>query len=574
MTARVVTALLLSVTLLAKPLMAGQAAATVDPLDRLGEEVKGVLSEAGVPFTDEQEAAIALMVEDRRQASEQLFGQTMDFRGGPVQGQQMDRALAGIRWMEEEFAKRIVEYFTPEQLAAWESYKAQLKVEGNRTPAGAGGGAATPGNPPPPQTQFVRVNNNAFTAEGGSLGGGGSEVIERGGAGAFHGQGSFNFQDFRLNARNAFASNRPPYQERQIDGTFGGPIIRNRLTATFSFRQNEAQNAGTVHATLPDRIFELGVVRPNVNRSGGVRGTYQLTNKHSLIFNVRRGTSVQKNNSVGGFTLPERASTTRGQDSTVSIRQFSVLSDHLNYEQSLESQRSGRKSRPLSDGVAVDVLDAFRGGGGQDRSEASSRDYAFGNLLTKTGSSWGVKAGVDGAYRSSGDISRSNFAGTYTFSSLDDYMAGRPVTFRVTRGNPQNSVQQLELSPFIQGDLKVTPSLTLMLGARYAWQTNLSDHNNLAPRFSFAWALGRGLAVRGGVGRFYQRLAENIVQTQHRLDGTRQYEIVINDPSWPDPFQSGDVSINLPTSVRVTAPNLVAPYLVYCAVGRGEDVPE
>jgi hypothetical protein len=51
-----------------------------------------------------------------------------------------------------------------------------------------------------------------------------------------------------------------------------------------------------------------------------------------------------------------------------------------------------------------------------------------------------------------------------------------------------------------------------------------------------------------------------MVRVQRRLDGTRQHEIVIKNPSWPDPFQGGDVSVNLPTSVRVTDPNLVAPH--------------
>jgi len=85
------------------------------------------------------------------------------------------------------------------------------------------------------QTQYVRINNNAFTAEesgyrfglgsnrGGSLQA--TEVIQRGGAGAFHGNLQILVKDESLNARNPFAHNKPPYQERQGTFDFGGPVI-------------------------------------------------------------------------------------------------------------------------------------------------------------------------------------------------------------------------------------------------------------------------------------------------------------------------------------------------------------
>lgn len=69
--------------------------ATRNPLDELKDQVAQVLAGAGYPFTPEQDRELALLIEDQRQASEDLFGEIMDFRGGLPQGQQMDRALAG-----------------------------------------------------------------------------------------------------------------------------------------------------------------------------------------------------------------------------------------------------------------------------------------------------------------------------------------------------------------------------------------------------------------------------------------------------------------------------------------------
>src|SRR6266446_8608161 len=64
----------------------GLIAGAANPLAELKDGVKRVLADARLPFTEEQERAIVLMMEDRRQASEDLFGDLMNFRAGPTQG--------------------------------------------------------------------------------------------------------------------------------------------------------------------------------------------------------------------------------------------------------------------------------------------------------------------------------------------------------------------------------------------------------------------------------------------------------------------------------------------------------
>jgi len=104
-----------------------------------------------------------------------------------------------------------------------------------------------------------------------------------------------------------------------------------------------------------------------------------------------------------------------------------------------------------------------------------------------------------------------------------------------------------------------------MFGMRFEDQTNLGDHNNFAPRLGFAFAMNRSTVIRGGVGVFYGRLWDWMVQSHRRQDGTRQYEIVISKPSYPDPFQSGTQTVT-PRSVRVTDPDLATPYEAYMSV--------
>jgi hypothetical protein len=81
----------------------GEGIFTRNPLDEIRDELIKVLENASLPFTAEQEKAIAFVLEESRRASEQMFGDIMDFRNGPPQGEDRDRALAGIAWMNEDW---------------------------------------------------------------------------------------------------------------------------------------------------------------------------------------------------------------------------------------------------------------------------------------------------------------------------------------------------------------------------------------------------------------------------------------------------------------------------------------
>src|SRR5262245_37803812 len=133
-----------------------------NPMAALKDEVKRVLADQRLPFTDEQEKAIILMMEDRRKASEDLFGNLMDFSAGPKQGQDADQLKSAIEWMRNEFLGRLQNYLTPDQLAAWSQY---LETRTSQDSGSAGQGGRPPRPPQQQQTQYVRINNNSFTAE-------------------------------------------------------------------------------------------------------------------------------------------------------------------------------------------------------------------------------------------------------------------------------------------------------------------------------------------------------------------------------------------------------------------------
>lgn len=539
-------------------LVAGPAAAqdrpqtTENPLYAIMGEVTVVLAQAGVPFTPEQERAITLLIEDRRQASEQLFSGLMDFSGGPTSGQDAEKLQSAIEWIRGEFIRQLPEYLTAEQLEAWTSSELS-----NRQP-GPANAAAAPA-PAAAQTQFVRINNNPFTTEDVSYSrrgqGSSAEVIPRGGAGAWHGDTEFFLKDDDLNARNAFAANKPIYQERQFSVDVGGPVVRNRLSSNLSFSHNEAENVDTVHATLPEGVFALGITRPVVTRTLGSVNTVQLAEAHSLTANVAYTTTTRDNQLAGGFNLPERGSSSDEHTWDFALHQFSALSPSSFYETRVSASDGGSATVPFTDAPRIDVLDAFGSGGAQNHVESTTRTYGVDSLYTRLGERLTVKAGMEANYQRNRSLSTENFGGTFTFANIDAFRAGRAISYRVNRGNPLLDVKQWEVGAFVQHDLVLTPQLTLMFGGRYDLQNNLTDRNNVSPRAGLAYGVGRATVIRGGIGLFYIPLDIEQVELQRRFDGARQFEVIIDNASYPDPLESGTVRQRFP-SIRVEDPNL------------------
>ena len=524
------------------------APSTSNPLAELNDQLEAALAAGGVPFSEDQERAISLMMEERLRASEELFGSLMDFSDGPTRGENADRLRSAIEWMRGEFLKRLADHLTPEQVAAWQAFQDAQATRADE-------GAATPA--PPAQTQFVRINSNALTAEWMSYnsGGGGTDVIQRGGVGAWHGNTQFLVKDDALNARNAFANNKPSYQERQINVDVSGPALPDRLTSTFMFNQSESENVDTVNATLPDGVFALGITKPFRWRQLATRGILQEAGSHTLGFYVGYNDEVARNQGIGGYTLPERASRSDWHAWNTELSQFSTLSTNTILEGRLNINRNKGESIPASDAGRVNVLDAFSAGGAQNAGVDNQHNYNFSTRLTRVGQTLTVKTGIEGARRHKRSYSTNNMGGTFTFSSLADYLAGRPLTYRVTRGDPLVETTQLEFSTYVQGDLVLTQQLTLLAGLRYDVQTNLDDRNNLGPRAALAYSPGKATVLRAGAGLYYQRLNFGMVESQRRFDGTRQYEIVVDNPSYPDPFAGGTIRQSAP-SVRVSDPEL------------------
>jgi hypothetical protein len=423
--------------------------------------------------------------------------------------------------------------------------------------------------PPRDQIQQIIIDTNVFSAE--NTGGPRIQIITKPGTGPWSGNINVNYNNQFLNARNPFDANRPKKLQRVVGTSYGGPVIPGKLTLRFNLRTAQIEQEGaSILAVTPSGRVNHGVFSPSKNDNANVNGQIFLTQNNTLNFGGNYNRNEFRNQGVGGFTLAERATNFKGHNWNFNLSERAIINTRLTSEVRFSMFHNQNSQLPVTEAVAINVLDAFNGGGAQNRTRRRGTQYNLGNTIR-----WVVRPtlnlqmGSDLNGNDNYSASETNYLGVFTFSSLDDYVAGRPITYRKTTGNPVVDVKQLEFAAFIQADWRVNPKLNVGAGARYQAQQNLHDYNNLGPTFQIAYQPRTGTVLRAGGRLSYQTYFIGNTETLLRQDGLgHQVETVILNPSFPDPFANGSTSTSglNNASIRTRDPKLGAPYNINSAV--------
>ncbi|HEX8091135.1 MAG TPA: TonB-dependent receptor, partial [Blastocatellia bacterium] len=402
-----------------------------------------------------------------------------------------------------------------------------------------------------------------------------------------------------------------PLQTRRYGGFVSGPIKRNRAGFFADFQRQELDENDVVSAiilnpiTLQPEAFSTTVLSPRRFTNFSIRTDLLATRKHTLGLQYRRSQS-ESLNSGGVFVLPERASKNSSSEDTLRFSLTTIASERAVNEMRIQASRRKNDARSLFDGVAINVLDAFNGGGGQQFSDNLNRNLDFTDTLTYSRKAHTIKAGFRAEAVQLNNNNLSNFGGTYTFSSdferdatgallVDDAGALIPISpielysrvrrgvpgyrasqFSINRGDPFIGFSQWQYGLFAQDDWRVSPTLTLSFGARHEFQTHLQDKLNLAPRFSVAWTPDkkRKSTIRGGGGIFYNYLDTGITSDAIRLDGFHQQQFVIQQPGFfPNAPDSLDGATQRQPTIRRKAEDLNSPYTTLASVSYERQLP-
>jgi hypothetical protein len=413
--------------------------------------------------------------------------------------------------------------------------------------------------PPKDQIREIRINTNPFTTEYGRAGFGRIEIVTKPGTGRLRGNFNFNFRSDALNATQFAAPVKLPYSRQNFQGNISGPLVHNRLSVTLSAQRNDSFSTTTIKALTPDGPVNASITQPNLREGFNSRGQYALSANNTLNFNLEYASNTRSNQGVGQFSLPERAANSKGKQFGFQLRETAVLSTHFIHETRFEVTQNHNATNPITQERAINVLDAFSAGGSQNVTDTNNKNFLFGNALIFNSKGFTLKTGTQGEYYRNRSYNANNFLGTYTFSSLDAYLAGTPTTFTMNIGNPLIFATQFEFGAFAQTDIKLSNRMLVSPGVRYQIQTHLADRNNFDPRMSLSYQLSKTSVLRLGAGTFHQTFSIGNFQQLLQLDGTHQTQIVIRNPSFPNPF-AGASPEAVPASIRVKSPTLVASY--------------
>lgn len=422
--------------------------------------------------------------------------------------------------------------------------------------------------PPKNQIREIRFRTNAYAAENHESSFISVDIYTKPGLDSWHGSFNFGFRDEALNARNAFAPFRAPEQNRRFGFEIGGPLWKKHTSAFLTADGVNSYEAKTIVSALPTGNYFDQVRQPwkTLNLSGRVE--HLLTNTHTVRAEYQRNATRRDNNGVGNFDLPERGYTTDSAENVFRVAESGSIGKKLFNEIRFQTIWQDVTIDSLSSATTIQVLNAFNQGGAQINSSRHSREIEFADNLDYATKKHGLRFGtqIEAFDYNSNELRNQN--GTFIFSSLDAFRAGRPTTYTRRSGLGTVNFDQYQFGWFAQDDWRVAKSLTLSFGLRHEVQTNLSDKNNFMPRIGFAWSPTKSgkTTIRGGGGIFYDWFGADTLEQSLRVNGQQQRDLVIQSPGYPDPF-SGGSALTLPPSRIQIQTDLRMPYVAQASVG-------
>jgi Carboxypeptidase regulatory-like domain/TonB dependent receptor len=419
--------------------------------------------------------------------------------------------------------------------------------------------------------QEVRINQNPYSAEYARPGRGGLEIITKEAASDYHGTFNFIFRDSALNARDPFALVRSPEQRRIFEGAFSGPIGHSKSWSfMLSGRRLEEDLQSIVFAQGLSGPIQDSVPSPRRDTLLTLHVGHEFSENHVAYWEYTEWEYPSWNQGVGGFVLPEAATNSDQWEREWVFNDRLTISPHLLFQFRAQVGWEHHVTTSVNPAPKIVVQDAFTSGGAQTDVLGIERNVQLSAVASWTHDKHLVKFGLNVPDLSHRDnTNHSNFGSTYYFTSLSDYQANHPYAFRQQQGMGTVSFWDDQLAGFVQDEYRFRPNLSFSLGLRYSWQNHLIDNTQFAPRLAFAYSPDkkRKTVIRGGAGVFYDRTGANPPSDLLLYNGLDLRNVLILNPTYPDPFSGGESLATFPTDVVQFDPSIREPYSIQYSLG-------
>jgi hypothetical protein len=419
--------------------------------------------------------------------------------------------------------------------------------------------------PPKSQIRMIRISRDQFAAENHSAGGLTIDIVTQPGLGPIRGQINTRLRDGSMTGRSPFVEKKGPERAQDYNLNLSGALIQGKTSFSLNLGGNTSFDTPNLNATNLDgtRSEALGLRRPRQGLNGSVTVDHALTLDQTLRFGFNQSGNAARNLGIGDYDYIERAYETEGSNFGFRAQHVGPLGRRFFMNNRVQMTGNESETRSSVEAPTIRVLDAFTSGGAQQTGGTRSRRALVNSDLDYVRGIHSIRTGIalDGTwYRTD---STSNYLGTYTFESLEAYEQLRPRSYTRRIGDPNISYFNLLGGFYVQDDIRVRRNLSLSPGLRYEVQTHVHDLNNLGPRFGVTWSPGTNgrTSLRASAGIFYDWLGTGTYEQTLRIDGFRQRELNIANPSFPDLDVDGGVvppvnrylfgeNVRLPRQVR------------------------
>ena len=377
-----------------------------------------------------------------------------------------------------------------------------------------------------------QVVTSGGQAEFGRALGGYINMVSRSGSNTLHGDAYFYLKNQRFNAANPLAQIALPITQAQYGASLGGPILHDRTFYFVNFEQRELNQSGLTTispanvATINARLASVGYPGPQISTGiysnpvhnstvfGKVDHHFSDTDQASVRYSLYQVTATNSRG-AGGLSAPTASANLNDTDQTIAVSNIVTLSPRLVNETHAQFTNSNLKappSDPVGPAVSISGVASFGTLSGSPTGRTNKLAEGVDNLSYQAGPH-AIRVGVDFLYNDDVITFPRTYRGSYSFSSLANFLSGTYNTSGFTQTFANSVVPQTNPNAgfYAQDEWKVSQRFTFNLGVRYDLEflrTISTNTGNVSPRGGFAWTpfASRKTVVRGSYGLFYDRI--------------------------------------------------------------------
>lgn len=351
-----------------------------------------------------------------------------------------------------------------------------------------------------------------------------------------------------------------PFDQKQTGINSGGPLLRNKA---FYFASFEYQNvSATARPNTGNAAFDISVPADTKRYYTTARGDVQLNSAHRLFTRLSIYDWERLNIGVNGRQTVQGGYSQPSKNRDASLGHTWIMSSRLVNEVRVGFSAIDNRLEPNSQSVLLDFPSALIGSPTNAPQWWKEMNIQVTDALSYNVPDWhgehNFKAGFQffrpkfwGAFPDPAYGAFTFASDPSDFSNPSTYPA--PTRYVIPLGDTSYSITNPTYGTFIQDNWSLSSRLTLNLGLRYDIETGTTnsdvqspiqpgtrpmDTDNISPRVGFAYDLrGNGVTVlRGGVGRYYDKVMLNLTSNERRLILGQQVNVTINNPSFTDPL--------------------------------------